>query len=82
MLLNYYTIIIIVAYYINYNGVHQIKLFKLQQLKREYSGINIARTVLNIISKYKISGYFRYFVLNNMLSNNIAVNLILKTFYP
>ncbi|OCK92117.1 uncharacterized protein K441DRAFT_571233, partial [Cenococcum geophilum 1.58] len=48
----------------------------------EHSGANIAQIVLNIVNKYRISSYLRYFVLNNALSNNIAINLILKTLYP
>ena len=37
--------------------------------------------VLNIISKYKIRRRIGVFILNNALSNNTAVNLILKTLY-
>jgi hypothetical protein len=54
----------------------------LRQLKGEHSGANIAQMVLNIIGEYRISSCLRYFVLNNASSNNIAVNLILKTLYP
>ena len=38
--------------------------------------------VLNVISEYRIGSCLRYFVLDNALSNDIAVDLILKTLYP
>ena len=37
--------------------------------------------IVNIISEYKIGGRIGYFMLNNVSSNDIAVDLILKTFY-
>ena len=54
----------------------------MQHLKGEHSGINQAQIVLDVISEYKINGRIGYFMLNNMLSNNTAVDLILKTLYP
>jgi len=51
------------------------------RLDSEHSGANIAQCVLNVIGEYKFSGKIRYFMLNNATSNNIAVNLILKTLY-
>ncbi|OCK88195.1 uncharacterized protein K441DRAFT_589943, partial [Cenococcum geophilum 1.58] len=37
--------------------------------------------ILDIIGEYKIRGRIWFFMLNNALSNDIAVNLILKTLY-
>ena len=79
---NYFAIIAIVAHYIDRDGARQTKLLALRQLKGEHSSANIAQVVLNIVSKYRIGSRIRYFVLNNALSNNIAVDLILRTLYP
>jgi len=38
--------------------------------------------VFNIISKYRINSCLGYFVLDNVSSNNITINLIFKTLYP
>ena len=59
-----------------------MKLFALQQLKGKHIGINQAQIILNVIGEYKIGGRIGYFMLDNMSSNNTAVNLILKTLYP
>ena len=53
----------------------------MRRLKGEYNSINQAQVVLDIISKYKISRRIGYFILNNTLSNNTAVDLILKILY-
>ena len=54
----------------------------MRRLKGEHTGINIAQVVLNIVTKYRISSRIGYFMLNNALSNDTAVDLILKTLYP
>ena len=59
-----------------------MKLLSIRRLNGEHSSANIAQCVLNVIREYKFSGKVRYFMLNNATSNNIAVNLILKTLYP
>ena len=82
MLLNYFAIIVIVAYYINCNRARQMKFLALRQLKGEHSGINIAQVVFNVVGEYKIKSQIGYFVLDNASNNNITVNLILRTFYP
>ena len=59
-----------------------MKLLALRQLKGEHSGANIAQVVLNVVSKYRIGSRIRYFVLDNASSNDIAIDLILRTLYP
>jgi len=54
----------------------------MRRLNSEYSGANIAQCVLNVIGEYKFSGKVRYFMLDNATSNDVAVDLILKTLYP
>ena len=54
----------------------------MQRLKGEYTSMNIAQAVFNVVSEYRIGSQIGYFMLNNALSNNTAVDLILKTLYP
>jgi hypothetical protein len=54
----------------------------MRRLKGEHTSINIAQVVLNVVTKYRIGSRIRYFILNNALRNNMAVDLILKTLYP
>lgn len=79
---NYFAIIAIVAHYIDRDGARQTKLLALRQLEGEHSGANIAQVVLNVVGEYRIGSWIGYFVLDNVSSNDIAVDLILRTLYP
>ena len=79
---NYYAIIAIVAHYIDKNGLRQTKLLAMRRLEGEYGGANQAQIVLDVIGEYKIGGRIGYFMLDNVSSNDTAVDLILKMLYP
>ena len=54
MLLNYFAIIAIVVYYIDCHGARQTKLLAMQWLEGEYTSMNIAQAVLNVVGEYRI----------------------------
>lgn len=79
---NYYTIISVVAHFIDSKGYRQTKLLAIRQLKGEHSGENIAGSVLQVIKEYKIRDRIGFFVLDNAASNDVAVDRILRALHP
>ena len=79
---NCLAIIGIVSHFIDSKGCRQSKLLAIRQLKGEHSGENIAGAVLKVISEYRISKRVGYFVLDNVSSNDVAVDHILRSLYP
>ena len=79
---NFYSIIAIVAHFIDSKGHRQTKLLAIRQLKGEHSGENIAASVLQVIREYRIQRHIGFFVLDNASSNDVAVDYILHSLYP
>lgn len=79
---NCYAIIAIVAHFIDTKGSRQTKLLAIRQLKGEHSGENIAACVLRVMKEYKIRKKVGFFILDNASSNDVAVNIILRSLYP
>jgi hypothetical protein len=79
---NYYTIISVVAHFIDSKGCRETKVLAIRRLKGEHSGENIAASVLQVIKEYKIRDRVGFFVLDNASSNDVAVDRILHILYP
>lgn len=79
---NCHAIIAVVAHYIDSKGRRQTKLLAIRQLKGEHSGENIAASVLKVIKVYRIRDRIGFFVLDNIGSNDTAVEHILCSLYP
>ena len=54
----------------------------MRRLEGKYGGANQAQIVLDVIGEYKIGGRIEYFMLDNVSSNDTAVDLILKMLCP
>jgi hypothetical protein len=68
----------VVAYYLTSDLQSKSLLIGLRNLERPYLGENITIYVLVIIAEYKISDLIKYFVSNNVLSNDVAINVIYR----
>jgi len=79
---NYHAIIAVITHYINSKGHRQTKLLTIHQLKGEHSSENIAASVLKVIKEYRIRDRIGFFVLDNIGSNDTAVEHILCSLYP
>jgi hypothetical protein len=79
---NCYSIIAIVAHYIDAKGCRQTKLLAIRRLKGVHSGENIAACVLRVFKEYKIRKRVGFFILDNASNNDVAVNAILRSLYP
>ena len=76
------SIIAIVGHYIDGNGFKQYKLLGLREVFGQHSGKNIAEAVICLIKEYNIAGKLGCFVSDNAESNDVAVEAILKYFFP
>lgn len=79
---NSYAIMAIVSHYIDKDGKKQTKLLAIRRLEGDHNGENQAQLVLQVLKEYKIGGRIGYFMLDNASSNDVAVDLILRTLYP
>lgn len=79
---NCHSIIAIVSHFISSKGSRESRLLAIRQMEGEHSGENMAGTVLQVIREYKISKRIGFFVLDNVSSNDVAVDHILCSLYP
>jgi hypothetical protein len=79
---NYYTIMAIIAHYIDSNGICQAKLIALRSLDGEHTGENMAALLLKVFREYKIGGRICFSTLDNASTNDVCVDLVLHKLYP
>jgi hypothetical protein len=74
---NFYSLAGIVAHYIDSDGYRQTQLLAIRRV-RGHSGEDIAESVHQVIREYRIQDLVGFFVLDNALSNDTAVDCILR----
>ena len=79
---NYYALIAVVGHYIDCDGRRRVRLLGIKNIEGEHSGDNIAGAVLEVIKDYGIGDRVGFFMLDNASSNDVAVDIILRTLYP
>ncbi len=57
-------------------------LLAIRQLKGPHTRENQAEIIIEVIKEYELGARIGYFVINNALNNDIAVDAILKHFFP
>ena len=68
----------IVSHFISQSREVKSCLLSLRHIEGSHLGENIAQSVITIIEEYRIKDLLRYFILNNVLLNNIYIQEILK----
>jgi hypothetical protein len=68
----------VIAYYLISDLQFKSLLIRLRNLEGPYLGENIAVCVLAIIAEYEISDLIKYFVSDNVSSNDVAINVIYR----
>lgn len=69
--------------FINTNGQRRITVFGIRRLEGEHTGENIGEAVIKVLEDYGIYGdQVRYFMLDNIKSNDTAVDYILRKLCP
>jgi hypothetical protein len=71
-----------VAHFIDKTGQRRQALLGLRELGGEHSGENMADTLLQLISDYKIRGRIGFFMADNASNNDTCIDLILQNLYP
>ena len=72
----------IVSHFISQSGEVKSCLLGLRHIEGSHSGENIAQSVIAVLEDYEIKDLLGYFILNNVSSNNIYVQEILKQLQP
>ncbi len=67
----------VVIYYINSNYKNRTRLINIKRLYENYSGENQADLLLKIFNKYKLTDLVGYFVLNNIIINDVCIEYAL-----
>ena len=77
MLPNAYTILGVIAHFINKQGKRRNVILKLCEVIGEHTSKNIAAVLLKVFKDYKISNNIGYFIANNADLNDTYINAIL-----
>jgi hypothetical protein len=57
-------------------------LIAIRQLRGPYTGENQAEIIIKVIEDYKLNKHIRYFITDNALNNDTAIQLVLEHFFP
>lgn len=79
---NYYSIISIIAHFIDKEGARKQRLLAFRVLRGAHSGENQAGVVLEVIEEYSIGQQIGYFMTDNAQSNDVCIDLVLRQLYP
>ena len=69
----------VVIHYINNNYKNRIRLIGMKRLYGGHSGENQAKLLLEIFNDYKLTDLLGYFVLDNVILNDVCIDSILRT---
>ncbi|TKA63486.1 hypothetical protein B0A49_13143, partial [Cryomyces minteri] len=72
--LNGFSLLGVVAHFLDENHKQQTALLGLPRLRGSHSGVNIAETLATIIQKYDISYKLGYFQMDNASNNNTCID--------
>jgi hypothetical protein len=72
----------VVAHYTNNIFKNRIIMIALKRLHETYSGENMDFLLIEIINNFDLKERLRYFVINNVSSNDTCVHHILISFFP
>jgi hypothetical protein len=72
----------VVAYYINNIFKNRTVMIALKGLHETYSGENIGSLLIEIINDFDLKERLRYFIIDNVSSNDTCVYYILISFFP
>jgi hypothetical protein len=70
-------LIIIIVYFLNKNLKNRSLLINMRRIKGSYNNENIAKAIIPILVEIGIVSKFNFFITNNVIINDIAINLIL-----
>jgi hypothetical protein len=73
---NSYTLMVVVAYYVNKSFQNVTRLIILRNLRGNHSGKNIITLFIEIIKDFEIKDLFGYFIINNAESNDIYIEFL------
>lgn len=79
---NFKSYMAIVAHFINETHINHTLIIGLRQVLGQHSKANQADILLQVICDYNITDKLGYFVLDNIESNNVCVDLLLKQLCP
>jgi hypothetical protein len=72
----------VIAYYADNIFKNRIIIIALKRLHEIYSGENIGFLLIEIINDFDLKERLRYFVINNVSSNDTCVYYIFISFFP
>lgn len=79
---NNYSIIAVVAHFIDAKCCRQNKLLAIRQVQGRHSGENIASTLRRVIKEYRIKSRLGFFIGDNASSNDVAIDHVLRRISP
>ena len=79
---NAYSIIAVISHFIDSKGRRQTKLLAVRRVLGEHSGENMGACVFQVIREYGIRKRIGFLVLDNVASNDVIVDYILRKAYP
>jgi hypothetical protein len=79
---NNYSILSVFAHFINSGGVRRIHLLAFRRTYGAKSATNEATALIEVISEYNIQDRIRYFMCDNIGTNDALMDLILKELHP
>jgi hypothetical protein len=65
------------VYFLNKNLKNRSLLINIRRVKGSHSSENIAEAIISILIKMGIVSELSFFITNNVITNDIAINLIL-----
>jgi hypothetical protein len=71
-----------VAHFLNKNLKNRSLLISIRRVKGSHSGENIAEAIIPILVEMEIVSKLGFFITNNAITNDIAVDLILQRLKP
>ena len=78
--LNHLIFIDVVVHFIEKTKIFRILLLNLKKIRKNHNDKNIIVIVLNIVRNFEFRNKLKYFVMNNVDSNDIIIKIITQNF--